>query len=310
VTKLIARLAASDVVALVQGETGVGKTFAARLIHESSARAQGPLRIVNCAAIPEALVEGELFGHERGAFTGAVAQRIGVFEAAGQGTVLLDEIGELPLASQAKLLHVLEDRVFQRVGGTRPVALAARVLAATNRDLEAMMEAGTFRRDLFFRVSAVRVSIPPLRERGDDLPLLARRILTDLGASSARRIDGMSDAALAVIRAYAWPGNVRELRNVLEHAVVLGEGRTVELDDLPPAVRAAAAAAAPVVSPSAAGTPMIELPANLAVLEKRAIEEALKVTGNNKTHAAAILGINRVTLYKKLRAMDGGEGDE
>src|SRR5262249_3712394 len=156
-TKLIARLAASDAVALIEGETGVGKTFVARLIHEASERARCPLQVVNCAAIPEHLIESELFGHERGAVTGAVAARMGILGAAGRGTILLDEIGELPLASQSKLLHVIEDKTFMRVGSVRPIRLAARILAATNRKLEEMLESGTFRRDLFFRIAAVRM---------------------------------------------------------------------------------------------------------------------------------------------------------
>jgi DNA-binding NtrC family response regulator len=312
VTNLVTRLAASDATGLLEGETGVGKTFVARLIHEAGARAQAPLQIVNCAAIPENLVESELFGHERGAFTGAVTARAGVFESAGRGTVLLDEIGELPLASQSKLLHVLEDKRFMPVGSTRSIPLGARVLAATNRDLQAMVEEGTFRRDLFFRLGVVRVAVPPLRERGDDLVLLADHILSDLRASSARRVDGFTDAALEVIRRYAWPGNVRELRNVLEHALVMGDGPRIAVEDLPAAVRAVAAAAAPrkTTETTSATTPqeparrVVDLPASLEWLEKQAIEAALEATAGNQKQAAAILGINRVTLYKKLKAAD------
>jgi DNA-binding NtrC family response regulator len=309
VTKLIARLADSDVLALLEGETGVGKTFVARLIHEAGERASSPLQTVNCAAIPENLIESELFGHERGAFTGADRARAGIFESAGRGTVLLDEIGELPLASQAKLLHVLEDKRFTRLGSTKTVPLAARVLTATNRDLEEMVKLGTFRRDLFFRLSVVRVAVPPLRERGDDLVLLAQHLLADLVASAPRHIDGFSDAALEVIRRYAWPGNVRELRNVIEHALVMGDERRIEVLDLPPAVRAVAAAAAPKTTtvvpsttPGEGGRRAVELPANLDWLERQAIQAALEATGGNQKQAAAILGINRVTLYKKLKS--------
>jgi DNA-binding NtrC family response regulator len=308
VTKLIARLAASEVVALLEGETGVGKTFVARLIHEAGERAKAPLRVVNCAAIPDSLIESELFGHERGAFTGAVGARAGVFEAAGRGTVLLDEIGELPLTSQAKLLHVLEGREVTRLGSQRSVAIKARLLAATNRDLEAMVEEGTFRRDLFFRLSVVRMPIPPLRARGEDLVLLARRLLEDLAASSPRRVSGFTDGALDVIRRYPWPGNVRELRNVIEHALVLGDTPRIAEEDLPAAVRAGAAAAPPDADERSAPTATpgdrraVELPANLEWLEKQAIAAALEATAGNQKQAAAILGINRVTLYKKLRA--------
>jgi DNA-binding NtrC family response regulator len=311
VTRLVTRLAASDVVALLEGETGVGKTFVARLIHEAGDRAQAPLRVVNCAAIPENLIESELFGHERGAFTGATSARAGVFEGAGRGTVLLDEIGEVPLASQAKLLHVLEDKSVTRLGSQRRTPIAARLLAATNRDLSAMVEEGTFRRDLFFRLSVVRLPIPPLRERGEDLVLLAAHLLKDLSASSPRRVLGFSEEALGVIRRYAWPGNVRELRNVIEHALVLGDGERIAPEDLPAAVRAVAAAATPrdaaVGGPSAApgGRKSVDLPASLEWLEKQAIEAALEATAGNQKQAAAILGINRVTLYKKLRAEKG-----
>jgi two-component system response regulator HydG len=312
VTKVVARLADSDVIGLLEGETGVGKTFVARLIHEAGERAQAPLLVVNCAAIPENLIESELFGHERGAFTGAERARAGVFESAGRGTVLLDEVGELPLPSQAKLLHVLEDKRFTRVGSTKSVTLAARVLAATNRDLAEMVEKGTFRRDLFFRLSVVRLAIPPLRERGEDLVLLAQHLLVDLRASTPRPIDGFTDAALDVIRRYAWPGNVRELRNVLEHALVMGDGRKIDVDDLPAALRAVAAAATPratevgaASAPGEEGRRTVPLPASLEWLEKQAIEAALEATGGNQKQAAAILGINRVTLYKKLKAESG-----
>jgi DNA-binding NtrC family response regulator len=310
---LVARLGDSDVVALLEGETGVGKTFVARLVHEAGRRARSPLLVVNCAAIPENLVESELFGHERGAFTGAVASRRGVFESAGNGTVLLDEIGELSLASQSKLLHVLEDKAFTRVGSTRRVALDARVLVATNRDLDQMVAQGTFRTDLFFRISVVRVRIPPLRERGEDLVLLARHILADLSASVPRRIDAFSEEALDVIRRYPWPGNVRELRNVIEHALVLGDGRHLAVTDLPAALRAVVSAANPPTANSSEAVVdavhprrMVELPASLEWLEKAAIDAALEATGGNRTQAAAILGINRVTLYKKLRSEQVG----
>jgi DNA-binding NtrC family response regulator len=288
---------------LLLGESGTGKTFVARLLHEAGPRATEPLRVVNCAAIPEGLVESELFGHERGAFTGAANARAGAFESAGRGTVLLDEIGELPLASQAKLLRVLEDKRFERLGSNRTVSLTARVLAATNRDLGQMVVAGTFRKDLLFRVSVIELHVPPLRDRGDDVVLLAQRILIDLARTAGRRVTGFSPAAMLVLRAYPWPGNVRELRNALEHAVVLGDGALVEPSDLPAAVRAGALAAAP----QPEDPDLVRLPASLAALEARAIEAALRATSGNRTRAAALLGINRVTLYKKLKE-DAGEG--
>ena len=298
VVRLLPRIAQSESTVLLRGESGSGKTFVARLIHEGSTRAREPLRVVNCAAIPENLVESALFGHERGAFTGADAARPGVFEAAGRGTVLLDEIGELPLASQAKLLRVLEDRVFERVGSTKTQPLRARVLAATNRDLDAAVQSGGFRSDLFFRVSVVSVVIPPLRCRGEDVVLLARRILADLGQSAGRRMDGFDEDALAILRRYSWPGNVRELRNAIEHALVLGEGARVTASDLPTSIRAAAPA------PAAPGTipeDYVRLPMLLEELEMLDVEAAIKACGGNRTRAAALLGISRVTLYKKLR---------
>ncbi len=298
VSSMVTRLAASDVAVLLEGETGVGKTFVARLLHETSARARVPLRVLNCAAIPETLVESELFGHERGAFTGAVATRPGVFESAGKGTLFLDEIGELSLANQAKLLRVLEERRFERVGSNAPIDVRARIVFATNRDLEQMVAAKQFRQDLFFRVSVVRLKVPALRERGDDLTMLAKQILSDVAQSAGRRITGFSPAALAAIQGYSWPGNVRELRNALEHAVALGDGALVQVGDLP------ASLAAHVAQP--ADLDLVRLPLDLATLERRGIEAALRETNGNRARAAALLGINRTTLYVKLKEF--GEG--
>jgi DNA-binding NtrC family response regulator len=294
---VIPRLAASDALVLLLGETGAGKSFVARLIHESSARSREPLRIINCAAIPETLVEAELFGHERGAFSGASSARAGAFEAAGRGTLLLDEIAELPPTSQAKLLRVLEERRFERIGSNRIIPLEARVLAATNRDLQAMVQEGAFRRDLFFRISVVTVRLPALRDRGDDVVLLARHILRDLAASAGRRVSDFSPAALDVIRAYPWPGNVRELRNAIEHAIVLGEGPSIEPSDFPPGLEAPVPVCPTPVAPGAGP----DLPTRLDELEWLAIDAALAKTGGNRTRAAALLGIDRVTLYHKLK---------
>ncbi len=295
VARVVPRLAASDACALLLGESGVGKTFVARLIHEQSPRAEAPLRVINCAAIPENLLEAELFGAERGAFTGAVAAREGAFEAAGNGTLLLDEIGELGLTGQAKLLRALEERRFERLGSNRSIPLRARVLAATNRDLAAMVDSHTFRRDLFFRISVITLRIPALRERGDDIRLLAERIFADLVPGCARRVRGFSPAALAAISSYAWPGNVRELRNAIEHALVLGDGPLIEPSDLPETM--AIANPPPPVTDAA----LVRLPMRLDELEDVAIQAALAATRGNRTRAAALLGINRVTLYKKLR---------
>ncbi len=303
VAKLLERLARSDAVALLVGETGAGKSFLARLIHEASPRAAEPLRVINCAAIPDNLVEAELFGHERGAFTGAAGARQGALEAAGKGTVLLDEIGDLPLTSQAKLLRVLEEKQFERLGSNRTLRLVARVLAATNRDLKQMVQDGSFRSDLFFRISVVSVPVPSLSERQDDIKMLAERFLADLAPSAGRRVTGFSAAAHDVLRSYSWPGNVRELRNVIEHALVLGDGPIIEPSDLPPDV--AGVAVAP-QQPADGNT--VVLPLDLATLEQRAIDAALLATNGNRTKAAALLGINRVTLYKKLKAREDSEG--
>jgi len=303
VSKLAARLASSDVVVLLEGETGVGKTFVARLLHESGPRAKAPLRILNCAAIPETLLESELFGHERGAFTGAVTAKPGALEAAAHGTVLLDEIGELPLASQAKLLRVLEDKRFERLGSNRAIPLDARVITATNRDLSKMVAAGTFRSDLFYRIAVVKLRVPPLRDRGDDLQMLAERMLADLAPSAGRRVGGFSPEAVELMRRYPWPGNVRELRNAIERALAVGESPLIEPRDLPETVHAA-------TPEQPTDESLVRLPAKLDWLEARAIEAALRATGGNQRRAALVLGINRVTLHRKLRAAGEPEGGD
>jgi two-component system response regulator HydG len=303
VARLVPRLTASDAVVLLEGETGVGKTFLARLIHEGGPRAKEPLRIINCAAIPETLIESELFGHERGAFTGAANARAGALESAGRGTLLLDEIGELPLASQAKLLRVLEEKRFERLGSNRTLQVEARILVATNRDLAQMVEEGTFRRDLFYRVAVVKLRVPALRERGEDLVLLAQHVLADLAPSSGRRVAGFSPAALDVIRRYAWPGNVRELRNAIERALVVGDTPLLEPRDLPEALHGA-------LPPQPRDESLVRLPAKMDWLEERAIQAALKVTGGNQKAAAAILGISRNTLHRKLKGADAGPAED
>ncbi|MCU0683887.1 MAG: sigma 54-interacting transcriptional regulator [Polyangiaceae bacterium] len=291
---------------LIEGETGTGKSFVARLIHEASARSGEPFRALNCAAIPESLLEAELFGHEKGAFTGAVGARAGAFEAAGKGTLFLDEIGELPLGSQAKLLRALEDRRFERLGSNRALTLHARVLAATNRNLADMVRAGRFRGDLLYRLSVVKVTVPPLRERGNDLMLLAEHILTDLSAQAGRRVSGFSTDAERAICGYEWPGNVRELRNAIEHALVLGDTPVIGPADLPDLVRGAGA-----IGPPQGDDPMVvRLPANLAWLEARAIEAAMRSAGGNVTRAAALLGIARTTLYRKLPEASASAADQ
>lgn len=295
---LLPKVAVSSSGVLLLGESGVGKTFVARLLHEMSPRAREPLRIVNCASLPEALLESELFGHERGAFTGANAARVGAFEFAGRGTLFLDEVGELSLTSQAKLLRALEERKFERLGSNRTIDLRAWVICATNRDLREMIRRGTFRLDLHYRISALTLQIPPLRERGDDLVLLAEHILRDLADTAGRRIEGFAEDALEAIRLYSWPGNVRELRNALEYAVVLGEQRFIRAADLPSAI---ASQSASCVVPPDADPALVRLPVPAARLEQLNVEAALRSVGGNRSRAAALLGINRTTLYGKLR---------
>jgi transcriptional regulator with PAS, ATPase and Fis domain len=295
VTKLLPRLAASDAIVLLTGETGTGKSFVAGRIHRLGPRASDVFHTVNCAAIPDPLIESQLFGHERGAFTGALDSRQGAFEAAATGTLFLDEIGELSPAAQAKLLRVLDERRFERVGSNRSILVRARVIAATNRDLPAMVEAGQFRGDLFFRISVVTLCVPPARHRGDDLVLLSRHILDELAPRAGRCIHGFSSEALDVIRRHSWPGNVRELRNAIEHAIVVGECAYIQPDDFPASVVASKA------EPASARDPLlVRLPPNLVALERLAIRAALRETGGNRTRAAALLGINRQTLYNKL----------
>jgi DNA-binding NtrC family response regulator len=239
VIQLAQRLGRAELPVLLEGETGVGKELVARMVHESGPRRDGPLVCVNCATIPRELVESTLFGHERGAFSGASQQRKGVFEAASGGTVLLDEIGELPAAAQAALLRVLENKRFSRVGSTEEISVDVRVLAATHRDLEAMVEAGTFREDLLFRLNGMTLTIPPLRERRDDIRPLSLAFLREANEANGGAVSAISDEAMEALEAYAWPGNVRELRNALARAVVIAETDLVTPLDLPPRLRRA-----------------------------------------------------------------------
>jgi Nif-specific regulatory protein len=255
---------------------------------------------INCAALPENLVESELFGHERGAFTGAVARRKGRFEQATTGTVFLDEVGELSLACQAKLLRLLEERKVERVGGTEPIPIDVRVIAATNRDLHGAVGEGSFREDLFYRLSVLNLRLPPLRERLEDIPLLAEHFLA--GSATAKRL---SKAAAEKLLSYSWPGNIRQLRNVLESAVVLGQGPEIEPEELvlPPAPRGRGGTPAS-SAPETAALAEAESwqPESLEALERRHIERVLKHTGGNKKRAAEILGIERCTLYAKIKS--------
>lgn len=291
VYRLIERAAGARVPVLITGESGTGKELVARAIHDAGTRRDGPFVPVNAAAIPEALFESELFGHAKGAFTGAGAARQGAFVAADGGTLLLDEVGELPALAQAKLLRVLQDQRIRPVGEDRERAVDVRIIAATNRDLEAMARLGEFRQDLFFRLHVLPIELPPLRERAGDMDLLLRAFLAD--AAGDGPVPSPSSAALDAMRRYAWPGNVRELRNLAERLVVLVDGGTIKIDDLPEAIRAAPARAVE----TADDRPLrdVELDHIRAVLER---------AGGNKTRAAEILGIDRKSLREKLKAAE------
>ena len=291
---LMQRAAESDITVLVQGESGTGKELVAKLIHYNSPRKSGPFVAVNCAAIPETLIESELFGHERGAFTGASTRRIGQFEHAQGGTVLLDEIGDMPLALQAKLLRVLEEREIQRVGGTATIPIDIRVIAATNRDLESAVKDGGFRADLFYRLAAFPLVIPPLREHREDVPLLVAHFLQDYAERANESVRGISPAALQILLTYDWPGNVRELRNTIERALLLETTDTLQVSSLPPQLSAM------VPSPTDPEDPA-HFPLSLQEAERRAVIHALEASKWNITKAAQVLNVNRVTLYRKLR---------
>ncbi len=293
----IARVAGTNATVLIRGESGSGKELVARAIHLASNRRQEPFVCLNCAALAESLLESELFGHEKGAFTGATDKKIGKFEAADQGTLFLDELGEMNPSAQAKLLRILEGHAYERVGGTEPIQVNVRVVAATNRPLEEGLAAGKFRRDLYFRLQVVEVRVPPLRDRPGDIPQLADHFLQRFLRETGRRIKGFTPAAMEKMRAYAWPGNVRELRNVVERAVALGTKPVVDAPDIwlsnidgPPKV---------------ATTSDAEYqPLTLDELEKRHIEATLRHTEWNKSQAANILEIERSTLDRKIRAYD------
>jgi DNA-binding NtrC family response regulator len=304
--------AASDFSVLITGETGTGKDLCARCIHERSRRMGHPMVIVNCAAIPEGLFESELFGHEKGAFTGAVQRRAGRFEAADGGTLFLDEVGELSPASQAKLLRAIETSTFEPVGSTTTVRSDVRIIAATNRDLAAEMTRGAFRKDLFYRLNVIDLHTPPLRERPGDVPELVARALADIAARQGGPVPDLSPAAISALGAHAWPGNVRELVHALERAVALSRGGPIRIEHLPPDVAAAA------VSPSAAGSTGSALPVDrvrplgeaVGEFEREYIQRALERTGGHKARAAALLGISRKSLWERLREVTSAPGRE
>jgi two-component system response regulator HydG len=306
VLAFVAKVGPSDATILLTGESGSGKEMVARAIHRASRRSRQAFIAVNCAALTETLIESELFGHEKGAFTGATERKMGRFEAADKGTLFLDEVGELPLQCQTKFLRVLEEQSFERVGGTRSIAVDVRVVAATNRDLGEMVRAGGFREDLFYRLSVIHTVVPPLRARPGDIPVLAEHFLARLRRQVARRVVGFTREALAALASHPWPGNVRELRNAVERAIVLGDGELIRVEDLPPLLWAsgppvAFTAPAQVVGPAQSLPPAPAAARSLRELEREGILAALAATGGNKAQAAAILEIDRSTLYKKIK---------
>lgn len=286
---ILERIAPTDVTVLLEGETGTGKELAARAVHSHSRRSRGPFVVIDCGAVAPNLIESELFGHEKGAFTDAVKARQGAFELADGGTIFLDEIGELSLDLQPKLLRALDQRETKRVGADKPVTVNVRVISATNKELDKEVKAGRFREDLFYRLSVVRVSLPPLRKRKEDIETIAGHLLAGISPEIGKKITGLSPEALAALTAYSWPGNVRELKNVLGRAAALCDGKRIEAKDL-------------FLSQGKKTATFEGLSGKtLEVIEKAAIHATLKSVDGNKTEAAKVLGIAYSTLYEKMK---------
>ncbi|HEB0565235.1 TPA: sigma 54-interacting transcriptional regulator [Escherichia coli] len=298
ICKDTAKIALSQASVLISGESGTGKELIARAIHYNSRRAKGPFIKVNCAALPESLLESELFGHEKGAFTGAQTLRQGLFERANEGTLLLDEIGEMPLVLQAKLLRILQEREFERIGGHQTIKVDIRIIAATNRDLQAMVKEGTFREDLFYRLNVIHLILPPLRDRREDISLLANHFLQKFSSENQRDIIDIDPMAMSLLTAWSWPGNIRELSNVIERAVVMNSGPIIFSEDLPPQIRQ------PVCNAGEAKTAPVgerNLKEEIKRVEKRIIMEVLEQQEGNRTRTALMLGISRRALMYKLQ---------
>jgi two-component system NtrC family response regulator len=294
VFNLASQVARRDTTVLVTGESGTGKELIAKAIHQNSLRAGKPFITVNCGAIPENLIESELFGHRKGSFTGAIADRTGKFEAANEGTVFLDEVGELPINLQVRLLRVIQEREIDKIGFPKPIPVNVRIIAATNRDLRKLIEDGQFREDLFYRLSVVTVELPPLRERRDDIPLLISHFLKKHCSRYALKVPSVADEAIDLLSRYDWPGNVRELENVVEHAVVLGVSEEVRSENLPAPIRQAKSRVAAI---------NLKLPddgIDLEAVEKEILEQALEKNGWNQTRAARYLNISRKTLIYRM----------
>ena len=313
VLELATRIAAAKTTVLITGESGTGKERVARAIHDRSERAKGPFVVVNCGALPEALMESELFGHEKGAFTGASSKSLGIFREADGGTVLLDEVGELPLSLQVKLLRVLQERSVRPVGAPHEVPVDVRVLAATNRDVEADVASGKFRQDLYYRLNVIRLTLPPLRERLDDVPLLAERFIQRFAAEMGKEVVGFTPDGLRALTAYRYPGNVRELENVIERAVALSGSRVIGLGDLPESISGHASAPAQSLLDLPAGG--LNLDDVLNEAERRLLIAALERTGGVRKRAAELLGVTFRSLRYRLKKQglsddDEDEGDE
>jgi len=289
---LIAQVAETDVTVLITGESGTGKELVARAIHQNSPRKKFPFVALNCASLSEGLLESELFGHEKGAFTGAVASREGKFEYADGGTLLLDEIGDMPLSTQAKLLRVIEDGEVVRLGSNKPVKVDVRIISSTNRDLKEKIDEGKFREDLYFRIRVVNIDLPPLRQRREDIPLLVEHFLKELSALHNRKTPAVSSRAMDVLGAYTWRGNVRELRNCLESILVTTAKETLDVEDIPAYIRGKGEVIL---------APKLLTGMSLEDAEKELIKGTLAKTGGNREEAARILGIGERTLYRKLK---------
>lgn len=293
------KVSAADSSVLIYGESGTGKELVARAVHNQSSRAPRPFVKVNCGSLPRDLVESELFGHEKGSFTGAVRQKKGKFELAEGGTIFLDEIGDIPSETQVNLLRILQEKEFDRVGGERTLVADVRVVAATNRPLKQMVAEGTFREDLYYRLDVIPIQLPPLRERIDDIPLLVEHFLDKKSREMNLRLRRLTEGAMAALQAYPWPGNVRELENIIERTLVMVEGDIVGAEDLPLAAGDTAAEPAPTADAGSPGNGL-ELNERLERLEKELITKAMKDAAGVKTHAADILGIKPSALYYKL----------
>jgi two-component system response regulator PilR (NtrC family) len=307
---LVRRVMATRINCLICGESGTGKELLARAVHYGSDRSQRPFVAVNCGAIPEALVESELFGHKKGSFTGALRDKIGYFEAAAGGTIFLDEIGEMPLAAQVKVLRVLAERKISPVGAAEEIAVDVRVLAATNRNLKEEVKAGRFREDLYYRLNVIQIDMPPLRERGQDVGVLAQHFIEKFTEEYGKPIRGATPEALRLLQAYSWPGNVRELQNVIERAVALESGAVLTAGSLPERLQGGLPVAAPGETEEEFPAEGIDLEARLVAVERHYIEAALAAAGNNRTAAARLLGLTFRSLRYRLVKMGMQAADE